>query len=221
MNMSYIERIASLMGNRESGVVALLSDGTAVVWLQPLHTIFACCEWAESYQECKSVAEAERFATHFAEQLDELPLTQLGCSEQEYVSDCLWSLLWDMAYDPDDRAGNETDDFWEWNVDQESFERSSLTDAETVEQDIAAFTVLLENNQEFAIGDEQFCLQSFEDEEYGCVYALCKTVLDSFTDEETGETFPVELVNPVFQASTPGILYAKCLAYRAKYGSVL
>lgn len=168
--MSYIDRISSLMGTRKSGMVALLSDGTAVVWLQPLHTIFARCDCEDSYRECDSVAEAERFMSHFAGQRDERPLTELGCS---------------------------------------------LTGAETVEQDIAAFSGLLEDNREFAIGDERFCLQSFEDEECGCVYALCKIVPDSFTDEETGETFPVELVVPVFQASRPGILYAKCLAYAA------
>lgn len=211
--MSNIDRISSLMGTRKSGMVALLSDGTAVVWLQPLHTIFARCDCEDSYRECDSVAEAERFMSHFAGQRDERPLTELGCSEQKFLSDCLWSLLWDMAHDPDNHAGNESDEFREWDVDPVSFEHSSLTGAETVEQDIAAFTGLLEDNREFAIGDGRFCLQSFEDEECGCVYTLCKIVPDSFTDEETGETFPVERVVPVFRANRPGILYAKCLAY--------
>lgn len=62
--MSYIDRISSLMGTRKSGMVALLSDGTAVVWLQPLHTIFARCDCEDSYRECDSVAEAERFMSH-------------------------------------------------------------------------------------------------------------------------------------------------------------
>ena len=44
-----------------------------------------------------------------------------------------------------------------------------------------------------------------------------KKIIDNYIpDEETGETFPVERVEPVFQASTPDILYAKCLAYREK-----
>ena len=212
--MSYIDRIASLMGNRESGVVALLSDGTAVVWIEPLHTVFARNdEWGDSYLEGATNTAAERFISRLAEQSEMLPLDRLGCPEQETLSDCLRCLLWHMAHDTDDRAGNESDEYWEWDVDQESFERSSLTGAETVEQDIAAFTGLLEDNREFAIGDGRFCLHSFEDEECGCVYALCKIVPDSFTDEETGETFPVERVVPVFRASRPGILYAKCLAY--------
>ena len=160
--MSYIDRIASLMGNRESGVVALLSDGTAVVWIEPLHTVFARNdEWGDSYLEGATDTAAERFISRLAEQSEMLPLDRLGCPEQ----------------------------------------------------DIAAFTGLLEDNREFAIGDGRFCLHSFEDEECGCVYALCKNVPDSFTDEETGETFPVERVVPVFRASRPGTLYAKCLAY--------
>ena len=101
-------------------------------------------------------------------------------------------------------------------VDQEHFEHGSLTGAETVEQDIAAFSELLANNREFAMGNERLCLQSFEDDEYGRVYVLCKIIPDSFMDEDTGETFPVERVVPVFQASSPGILYAKCRAYRAR-----
>lgn len=219
--MSYINRITSLMGNRESGVVALFSDGTIVTWIQPLRTIFASNEWGDSYRENPSVDSAGRFVSHYCKYADEIPLSEFEGSVQEYLSDCLQCLLWHMAHDLDDRAGNEADEYWEWDVDQASFERSSLTGAETVEQDIAAFTVLLENNQAFAIGGEQFFLESFEDEEYGFVYALRKLFSDSFTDEDTGETFPVERVAPVFQASTPGILYAKCLAYREKYGSVL
>lgn len=213
--MSYIDRIASLMGNRESGVVALFSDGTIVTWIQPLHTILARCDWGDSYRENPSVSSAERFVSRYCRYADEIPLSEFEGSVQEYLSDCLRILLWHMAHDIDDGAENELDDFWEWDVDQASFERSSLTGAETVEQDIAAFTGLLENNQEFAIGKERFCLQSFEDEEYGCAYTLCKIVPDSFTDEDTGETFPVERVEPVFRASSPGILYAKCLAYAA------
>lgn len=213
--MSYIDRIASLMGNRESGVVALFSDGTIITWIQPLRTIFARNEWEDSYRENPSVSLAERFVSHYCSISDEIPLSEFKGSEQEYLSDCLQYLLWYMAHDRDERAGNESDEYWEWDDLQDSFEHCSLTGAETVEQDIAAFTVLLENDQEFAIGGEQFCLQSFEDEEYGCVYALCKIVPDSFIDEDTGETFPVERVVPVFQASTPGILYAKCLAYAA------
>jgi len=61
-----------------------------------------------------------------------------------------------VALLPDGHAGNELDEFREWDVDPVSFEHSSRTGAETV-----------------------------------------------------------ELVVPVFQASRPGILYAKCLAYAA------
>lgn len=214
--MSYIDRIASLMGNRESGVVALFSDGTIITWIQPLRTILARNDWEDSYREDPSVSLAERFVSHYCKYADEIPLSEFEGSVQGYLSDCLQCLLWHMAHDPDDRAGNESDEYWEWDDLQDSFEHSSLTGADTVEQDIAAFTGLLEDNQEFAIGKEKFCLQSFEDEEYGCAYALCKIVPDAFTDEETGETFPVERVVPVFQASSPGILYAKCLAYREK-----
>lgn len=213
--MSYIDRIASLMGNRESGVIALLSDGTIITWIQPLRTILARNDWEDSYREDPSVSLAERFVSHYCKYADKVPLSEFEGSEQEYLSDCLQCLLWHMAHDPDDRAENESDDFWDWDEDPDFPEPGLLTDAETVEQDIAAFFDLLDTEREFTIGDRNFCVSSPGDEDNPQVYTLYETCPESFTDEETGETYELTRCVPVFRASTPGILYAKCRKYAA------
>ena len=162
------------METGKSGVIALLSDGTAVVWLQPLRTIFATGEWGYSYRECDSTVSAERFADYYAGQSDEWPLTELERSEQEFVSDCLWRLLWAMAHDPDFDMENESDNYWEWDVDQDRFERESLTGAETLEQDIAAFFNLLAKGEGFKIGDQQFTVSASDGDKKRPVFSYMR-----------------------------------------------
>lgn len=203
------------METGKSGVIALLSDGTAVVWLQPLRTIFATGEWGYSYRECDSTVSAERFADYYAGQSDELPLTELERSEQEFVSDCLWRLLWAMAHDPDFDMENESDNYWEWDVDQDRFERESLTGAETLELDIAAFFNLLAKGEGFKIGDQQFTVSASDGDKKRPVFSLYEAFPEPFLDEETGVTFRVLRLKLVFRASTAAILYAKCRAYFA------
>ena len=203
------------METGKSGVIALLSDGTAVVWLQPLRTIFATGEWGDSYRECDSTASVERFADYYAGQSDEWPLTELERSEQEFVSDCLWRLLWAMVHDPDFDMENESDNYWEWDVDQDRFERESLTGAETLEQDIAAFFNLLAKGEGFKIGDQQFTVSASDGDETHPAFSLYEAFPEPFLDEETGVTFQVLRLKLVFRASTAAILYAKCRAYFA------
>lgn len=203
------------METGKSGIVALLSDGTAVVWLQPLSTIFATGEWGDSYRECDSIASAERFADYYAGQSDELTLTELDRSEQEFVSNCQWRLLWAMAHDPDIDMENELDNYWEWDVDQDNFERGSLTGADTLDQDIAAFFNLLDKGEGFQIGNRQFTVSASDGDDTRPVFSLYEALPEPFLDEETGLTYQVLLLRLVFRASTAAILYAKCRAFRA------
>ena len=207
-------RLQTLMGSGKSGVVALLDNGTVIVWIEPLRTIFANNEWEDSYMENPSVISAGRFVSGYIEQSDEIPLSELPVSEQECVAECLRRLLWDMAHD-DDCADNESDEYWNWDIDQNCFESGSLTGAETLEQDIADFFQFLDSDREFSIGDKRFNVYSSDDDECGTAYVLSEILPDTFTDEDTGENFEITRCAPVFRASTPGILYAKCRAYRS------
>ena len=96
------------METGKSGVVALLEDGTVIVWIEPLRTIFSRNDWEDSYIERPSVSSAERFVSRYTELSDEIPLSELPCSEQECLAVCLRGLLWDMAHDLDGRAFSNT-----------------------------------------------------------------------------------------------------------------
>jgi len=215
LSVRYKDRLYSLMETGKSGKIALLSDGTAVVWLQPLSTIFATGEWGYSYRECDSIASAERFVDYYAGQSDELPLSESEYSEQEFVSDCLWRLLWAMAHDPDIDVENELDNYWEWDVDQDSFERESLTGAETLERDIATFFNLLAKGEGFQIGNKQFTVSASDGDKIRPVFSLYEASPEPFLDEETCLTYQVLRLKLVFRASSAAILYAKCRAFRA------
>ena len=94
-----VNRLNDLMEKETSGIVARFEDDTVVTWIHTLKTLFARQEWGDSYLACDSAADAEIFLSGFAGQLCQCSISELGDAEQQYLSDCLWSLLWDMVHE--------------------------------------------------------------------------------------------------------------------------
>ena len=91
-----ITRLKSLIENGNSGIVAYYDDDdTVVVWIDPLKTIYAQQEVCDSYRECATAADAERFLARYAGRTDSYPDSVLDDPEREkaYLSDSMWSLL--------------------------------------------------------------------------------------------------------------------------------
>lgn len=216
-------RLNSLIENGKSGIVAYYDDDdTVVVWVDPLKTIYAQQEVCDFYRECATAADAERFLACYAGRTDSYPDSVLADpeKEKEYLSDSMWSLLWAMANDYES---------YEWlidmpdipEVDFKRFESVSVTGAETVEKDIAAFMLLVREAGEFGVSLENGETETFHvsgdypDDGDGRVYALYKTFPDSFTDESTGETIMVERNGLIIRADSVAVLYAKTREYVA------
>jgi len=216
-------RLKSLIENGKSGIVAYYDDDdTVVVWVDPLKTIYAQQEVCDSYRECATAAAAERFLACYAGRTDSYPDSALADPEREkaYLSDSMWSLLWAMANDYES---------YEWlidmpdipEVDFKRFESVSVTGAETVEKDIAAFMQLVRAAGEFGVSLENGETETFHvsgdypDDGDGRVYALYKTCPEPFTDESTGETVTVDRYRLIIRADSVDVLYAKTREYLA------
>ena len=216
-------RLKALIENGKSGIVAYYDDDeTVVVWVDPLKTIYAQQEVCDSYREFATAADAERFLACYAGRTDSYPDSVLADpeKEKEYLSDSMWSLLWAMANDYNS---------YEWlidapdipEIDYKQFESVSVTGAETVEKDIAAFMQFVREAGEFIVSlvngkTETFHVSGdYPDDGEGRVYALYKTFPDSFTDESTGETITVDRNGLIIRADSVAVLYAKTREYVA------
>ena len=209
-------RLNSLIENGKSGIVAYYDDDAVVVWVDPLKTIYAQQEVCDSYRECATAADAERFLACYAGRTDSYPDSVLADpeKEKEYLSDSMWSLLWAMANDYES---------YEWlidmpdipEVDFKRFESVSVMGAETVEKDIAGFLQLVREAGEFSVSlingkTETFHVSGdYPDDGDGRVYALFKTCPEPFSDESTGETVTVDRYGLIIRAYSVAVLYAK------------
>ena len=222
-----ITRLKSLIENGKSGIVAYYDDDdTVVVWVDPLKTIYAQQEVCDSYRECATAADAERFLACYAGRTDSYPDSVLADpeKEKEYLSDRMWSLLWAMANDYES---------YEWlidmpdipEVDFKRFESVSVTGAETVEKDIAAFLQLVRESGEFTVypsagGQVTFKAERVEDKRE--VYVLYKRIPEPFiVDNTTGETITVDRMVMQIQAASIAVLYSKTREYVASVVSPL
>lgn len=206
-----VNRLNALMEKETSGIVARFEDDTVITWIHPLKTLFARQEWGDSYLACDSAADAENFLSGFAGQPCQCPISESGDAEQQYLSDCLWSLLWDMVHEEPEI---------DCEIDFDRFRLYPLTGAETVEKDIAAFLQLLGSHEIFKTphtGKDQssFCADIHQDDESGPIYILYRIIPEPFTDEKTGDNVQIDRYYPIIQADSAGSLYAKSRAFLA------
>ena len=192
-------RLHALMDKGQSGVIAILDDGTVVMWINPLKSVLATSEWLDNYRECATAEVAERFIAGYADQVSELVDDNDERFDAEYLQENLETLLWEMAHEystnPDGDMRDEAD-----NPDYKRFMSVSVTGEPTLESDIAAFLRMKPENGEYCI---------YRDGEN---YVLSRVYLDPFTDDETGKTYQITRLEPVLWSGGPGALYAR---YRA------
>ena len=208
-----INRLHSLMDKGLSGVIAILDDGTVVMWINPLRCVFASSEWLDNYRECATVEVAERFIAGYAGQVSELVADNDERFDTEYLQDNLETLLWEMAHEdstnPDGDMRDEADE-----PDFKRFMSVSVTGEPTQESDIAAFLRMESENGESEMelravggGVEKYCICRD-----GESYVLSRVFLDPFTDDETGKMYQITRLEPILWSDGPGALYAR---YRA------
>lgn len=208
-----INRLHSLMDKGLSGVIAILDDGTVVMWINPLKSVLATSEWLDNYRECATAEVAERFIAGYADQVSELVDDNDERFDTEYLQDNLETLLWEMAHeDSTNPDGDMRDEAGK--PDYKRFMSVSVTGEPTQESDIAAFYRMKSENGEITMklhavggGVEEYCICRD-----GENYVLSRVFLDPFTDDETGKTYQITRVEPVLWSGSLGALYAR---YRA------
>ena len=206
-------RLHALMDKGQSGVIAILDDGTVVMWINPLRCVFASSEWLDNYRECATAEVAERFIAGYAGQVSELVADNDERFDTEYLQDNLETLLWEMAHeDSTNPDGDMRDEAGK--PDYKRFMSVSVTGKPTLESDIASFFHMESENGEIkmelrTIGDgvEEYCICRD-----GENYVLSRVFLDPFTDDETGKTYQITRLEPVLWSGSLGALYAR---YRA------
>ena len=208
------KRLHTLMDKGQSGVIAVLDDGTVVMWINPLRTVFSRNdEWGDSYLECAyvPVAEAEHFLTRYDGQAGECLTDDDARFGPDYLQDSLELLLWHMAHETSTRPdGDMRDDAGE--PDYDLFQRVSVTGAADLESDIAEFFRMGKNRDVLTLrvaggGSGEFCMDICWND-----FVLYKCIPEPFYDNETDETIQVKEVEPVLYSGGPGALYAR---YRA------
>ena len=146
-----INRLHSLMDKGLSGVIAILDDGTVVMWINPLRCVFASSEWLDNYRECATVEVAERFIAGYAGQVSELVADNDERFDTEYLQDNLETLLWEMAHEdstnPDGDMRDEADE-----PDFKRFMSVSVT-GEPTQESVGALTLTsVSSNEDAAVG---------------------------------------------------------------------
>lgn len=163
-----------------------------------------------------------RVLEEFSVRDDMLDIVDLGMDETAFLAEDLASLLWEMAHD-DDFAYSDEEFEWLANAGLEDpyplsivpeFLTFTIFEETDLESDIKHFYNLLMSSEHFSLVGNEFCLGSYVDDESDVtVFMLYRSFIETFTDEETGESVPITRETPILGDGEWRTLYARARTF--------
>ena len=221
-NMSCIKtlynRLLTLVNSNKSGIIVLCCNPLeehareSMAYIHSLGYIYTSNSVEIRYFPIDDKESLNKALREFSNRADEIPVHDYKNDEQNLIDSVLKSLLWDMAHEIE---RNCEDSLWSAPAEIRNFDsfwNFNLGLADTLEEEVRVFLQLLSKSGEFTIGNQVFCTSVGSDGERD-LWTLYTVTDDTFTDDETGESFPIRRFHPVIMSKKWETLYAKSSAY--------
>ena len=211
-------RLLTLVNSNKSGIIALCSNPfeeharESMAYIHSLGYIYISNSVEIRYFPVDDKESLNKALREFSNRADEISVRYYKEDELNLLDSAIKSLLWDMAHEIE-RNGEDSlwsapaeirnfDSFWNFNL--------GLADA--LEEEVCVFLQLISKSGEFTIGNQTFCVSVGSDGERD-LWTLYTVTDDTFTDDETDESFPIRRFHPVIMSEKWETLYAKSRAY--------
>lgn len=221
-NMSCIKtlynRLLTLVNSNKSGIIVLCCNPLeehareSMAYIHSLGYIYTSNSVEIRYFPIDDKESLNKALREFSNRADEILVHDYKNDEQNLIDSVLKSLLWDMAHEIERDCDNSL-----WSAPSEirnfdSFWNFNLGLADTLEEEVRVFLQLLSKSGEFTIGNQTFCASVGSDGERD-LWTLYTVSNETFTDDDTGERFPIRRFHPVIMCEKWETLYAKSRAY--------